>query len=509
MVCRPAVAALAFVALAGSLPAKAQADRQSPTRSAKAAPEPKPAESSSQDSGKSPPEQPAGPTTSDQSPPPSDAAGQPSIQSSLGPYGDPGGDRAFLAARGITYSLTYIGETFGVVSGGQRRGGIYEGRLDVQIDAELDKILSWSGATLHTSFYQIHGHGLSRYYLDTLSTTSSIEALSSSRLFELYLEQKLFSDTVSVRIGQLAADSEFISSQYAGLFINATFGWPTITAFNLPSGGPAYPLATPGIRVKWSPTQEISLMAGVFNGDPAGPGPGDPQENNAAGLDVRTKDPAFLIGEAAYAYNQGKNDTGLPGTIKLGGWYHLDRFDHQRFAGATPDGTSLLLADSSSSGVARRMRGNEGVYAVLDQLLYRAPDTKDGGLGMFARVSASPNDRNLVSFYADGGLTYKGLIPGRPDDVAGVSAGYVRISNSARGFDLDDALLNTGNFAAIRSSEAVIEATYQAQIVPGFTVQPDVQYVFRPGGTQVNPRSAVGAIEKDAAVIGVRATIRY
>lgn len=460
------------------------------------------------DVGGSPPEQPGGPATSDQ-PPAADSGPQPSIQTSLGPAGDPGGYRAYLASRGFSYSLTYIGETFGVVSGGQRRGGIYEGRLDAQFDADLDKILGWSGATLHASLYQIHGHGLSRYYLGNLATTSSIEALSSSRLFELYLDQKLFNDTVSVRVGQLAADSEFIVSQYAGLFINATFGWPTITASNLPSGGPAYPLATPAIRVKYSPFEQLTLMGAVFNGDPAGPGPGDPQINNRAGLDFRTKDPAFIIAEAAYAYNQDKNDKGLPGTVKLGGWYHLGRFDDQRFAIATPDATSLLLADSNSSGVARRLGGNSGVYAVLDQLLYREPDTKDGGLGIFARVSASPNDRNLVSFYADGGLTYKGLIPGRPDDTAGVSAAYIRISSSARGFDQDSALLNGTGFEAVRSSEAVIEATYQAQIVPGFTVQPDFQYIFRPGGTQVNPRSPTGAIEKDAAVIGIRATIRY
>jgi hypothetical protein len=31
----------------------------------------------------------------------------------------------------------------------------------------------------------------------------------------------------------------------------------------------------------------------------------------------------------------------------------------------------------------------------------------------------------------------------------------------------------------------------------------------RPGGRQVNLRSPDGAIEKDAAVVGLRATIRY
>jgi porin len=459
--------------------------------------------------GSDQPELPAGPQSTDQPGDEATSPSAPSIQSSLGPYGDPGGYRAYLQTRGITYSFTYIGETFGVVSGGQRRGGIYEGRLDAQFDADLDKLLGWSGATLHTNFYQIHGHGLSRYYLGNLFVTSGIEALSSTRLYELWLEQKLFDDKVAVRVGQLAADTEFLTSLYGGLFINSTFGWPAITAADLPNGGPAYPFATPAVRVKWQPNDQLTFMGAIFNGDPAGGGPGDPQINNGHGLEFRTRDPAFLIGEAAYTYNQGKDDKGLPGTIKLGGWHHLARFDDQRFAAVTADAPSPLLADPSSSGVARRLRGNDGIYAVIDQLLYREPGTSDQGLGMFARVSASPSDRNLVSFYADGGLTYKGLFPGRRDDTAGISVAYAEISSAARGFDRDTAFFNGGPYNAIRSSEMVIEATYQAQVVPGVTIQPDLQYIIRPGGNQVNPRSPTGAIEKNATVIGLRASIRY
>src|SRR4051794_6698762 len=91
-------------------------------------------------------------------------------------------------------------------------------------------------------------------HLGNLMTASGIEALPSTRLYELWLEQKFFDDTVALRAGQLAADTEFLVSQYATLFVNATFGWPAITAADLPSGGPAYPLATPGIRLKVAPT---------------------------------------------------------------------------------------------------------------------------------------------------------------------------------------------------------------------------------------------------------------
>ncbi len=116
-----------------------------------------------------------------------------------------------------------------------------------------------------------------------------------------------------MRAGQLAADSEFILSQYGGLFVNATFGWPAITAANLPNGGPAYPTATPAVRVKVEPLEGLSILAAVFNGDPVGPGgTKDPQRRDRSGFEFRTTDPPLFIGEAAYTYNKGKGAAGLP-----------------------------------------------------------------------------------------------------------------------------------------------------------------------------------------------------
>ena len=59
---------------------------------------------------------------------------------------------------------------------------------------------------------------------------SFIEATPATRLFELWFEQRLINDKVSIRFGQLAAHSEFILSDGAAAFINGTWGWPSITA---------------------------------------------------------------------------------------------------------------------------------------------------------------------------------------------------------------------------------------------------------------------------------------
>lgn len=430
-----------------------------------------------------------------------------SIQDQLGSYGDPEGLRSFLQKQGVTYSLTYIGESFGNVTGGSRRGGIYEGRLDFQFDADLDNLLGWSGASFHTNLFQIHGTGLSRYYVNNFITVSAIEALPSSRLYELWFEQKLFDDQLSLRIGQLASDTEFAVSQTGTLFVNSTFGWPNIMAVVLPSGGPIYPLATPGVRAKYVPNKNLSLQVGVFNGDPSGASQDykdpDPQRRNRTGTNFRTNDSALVIAEAAYAYGLEADDNLEPGTVTLGGWYHFGRFN-----GLRDDREGRSLADPASSGIARRFRGNSGIYGMIDQTIYREPDDPNDGASVFVRVSSSPTDRNLLDFYFDAGIGYKGLLPGRSDDTIGVAFALSQISDSARGLDTDTILLSRV-LGPRRSSEAILEATYQAVLGPGVTLQPDFQYVFRPNGGVANPRDPSGARIKNSAVFGLRATIRY
>jgi porin len=62
----------------------------------------------------------------------------------------------------------------------------------------------------------------------------------------------------------------------------------------------------------------------------------------------------------------------------------------------------------------------------------------------------------------------------------------------------------------IRKYEALLEATYQWQIMTGWTVQPDFQYIFRPGGGVPNPNDPTG-IQRipNAAVVGFRSTLKF
>ena len=127
------------------------------------------------------------------------------------------------------------------------------GRLEVAVGADMEKMIGWKGLTFFANGYQIHGESITGQDLGALMPVSYIEATPATRLFELWFEQKLLDDKLSIRFGQIAADSEFILSDSGGAFINGTWGWPSITAANMPQGGAAYPLATPGVRVAFNP----------------------------------------------------------------------------------------------------------------------------------------------------------------------------------------------------------------------------------------------------------------
>ncbi len=416
-----------------------------------------------------------------------------------------------LANKGLNFGATYIADNIANASGGVARGAIHFGRLDLSVDADLDKLVGWSGGRFYANAFAIYGQGLSRNYVYNLATISEIEALPDQRLYNAYFEQSFFNDRLNIRAGQQAADVEFFDSQTDDLFINGTFGWPAIKASNLPAGGPAPPIAVPGIRVKAALSDTITAYGAVFNGDPSGPGDADPQLRDHHGLAFRVNDPPWVIGQVRFNYDIGIGDRPLAGNFTPGAWKHYGSFGSQRL---TAEGQSI--ADPSGSGIPARLRGNYGIFAVIEQVLYRPPEVKDNstsasipGVTAFGRIAYSPPDRNLIDLYLDGGIGFVGFVPGRPLDRFGVAMAYMRISNTARNLDIDTQAF-TGIESPVRSNETLIEMIYEAHVKPGWLIAPYLQYVFRPSGGIPSPNDPTGTSRiGDAAVFGVTTTIRY
>jgi porin len=416
----------------------------------------------------------------------------PSIATSLPHNGDPAGYRKWLGQHGVVYGLEYTNDVLSNVRGGTKTGTIDQGKLHGILTIDFGKLAGWNGLTGFVNVFQIHNTGrIRRDLVGGLNTIAAIEAVPTTRLSELWLEQSFASGKVSLKAGQLTADSEFFFSELSTMFLQSD--WPTIGAVNLPSGGAAYPLSTPGVRLKVDPVKNVSLLLAVLNGDPAGPGPGDEQIRNRYGLNFRVSDPPFVIGEAQFQRNMGKKDEGLATTLKLGGWGHFGQFNDQRIAIG-----GGLLADPAGSGMAVKHRGNNGLYAVIDQQLYRPKGgDQQSGISVYTRASMSPSDRNLIDAYIDGGITFGGMIPQRPHDRFGAAVIYAKFSDSVRAFDRDKVLFTGAG--PIRDYETNLELTYVAQIVPGWTVQPNLQFIWHPNGDA----------SKNATVVGARSLWRF
>jgi porin len=418
--------------------------------------------------------------------------------------GDMGGVRPWLGQYGVTFQLTETSEYLANVRGGLDRGGAYDGVTTATLGLDTEKAFGLKGGQFNISALQIHGTNLSTRKLGTLNTASGIEADATTRLWEMWYQQSFLDKRIDVKIGQQSIDQEFIVSQYSATFINTMFGWPALPSYDMPSGGPAYPLSALGVRVRGKITPSLSALAGVFDGDPLGNNP-----NNLSGTNFNLHNGTLFIGELQYAINQPSDDdapgskksSGLPGTYKLGVWYNKNRFDDQRF-----DNNGLPLANPAATGVANAHHGNYSFYAVADQMIWRPDPDKPRSIGVFTRLMGAPGDRNLVSFAANLGVVMKAPFEGRDNDSVGLAVTYIKVGNHVHDADLDArAFLNSPY--GVRTQETTLEATYNYQVAPWWTMQADAQYTFNAGAGQ-NPNDPAQPL-RNTFVLGVRALLTF
>lgn len=402
------------------------------------------------------------------------------------------GEAAARRQSAVVLALTYNSDANYDVTGGARTGGAYLQRLGLIADADLSDLLGWRGASAHFSVHAIQGQGLSAHRVGNLLTVSGIEAEPALRLFNAWIEQKTGSG-LAVRVGQFTAAQEFAISSTANLFINSTFGWPGSFATDLPSGGPAYPLAGPGARIAAQPNPKTLVRAAVFSGDPAGRGAGDPQRRDLHGFNgFRFKGRPFAIAEIV----RSSGGAEPLWSATFGGWVHFDRF---RALSPSMDGSSPDRAEPASFP---RLRGNRAVYLVGDGLIWRRHGRSLRG---FARFSASPAGRNPIDIYVDAGLTLAGLFRSRSQDVLGFGVAVARISPSLRA--ADPKAPGTGGLARVAGYEGVIEASYQVHASGSVAIQPNAQLVLNPSGWIEAPGTPPPR-ETKAFILGVRTSVR-
>jgi porin len=400
---------------------------------------------------------------------------------------------------GITFGLTETSEVLGNVTGGVHTGAAYEGLTLMSLGVDTSKALGWSGGTFNVSAFQIHGRNLAVDNADSLDTPSGIEADRSTRLWEIWFQQTFWGGKADIKVGQQSLDQEFLTSTGASTFINTAMGWPIVPSYDQYAGGPAYPLSSLGVRLRVRPTDNLTLLAAVFDDNPpGGPFDDDSQVRGAeqSGTAFNLGTGTLIFGEAQYVTgqpstgDQASGGYGLPGTYKLGFWY-----DTGSFPGESPS-------------AAASYRGNWSVYGVGDQTVWQPDPHAARALGVFARLMGAPGDRNLISFGLEAGAVLKAPLPGRDGDSLGLGYGLAKAASTV--VLQATAAAGAGGVpdSPTRSSESFVELTYQAQIAPWWQVQPDAQYVFLPGAGVVNPDEPAQRVGNEA-IFGVRTNITF
>ena len=83
-------------------------------------------------------------------------------------------------------------------------------------------------------------------------------------------------------------------------------------------------------------------------------------------------------------------------------------------------------------------------------------------------------------------------------------AGGFRVKHSVKNWPDEESRQGLAN---ARNVEALFEICYTAKLNPGWTFQPDFQYILQPGGGISEP-SSKGTVQ-NAAVWGIRTTINF
>ena len=416
------------------------------------------------------------------------------------------------AGHSVTVGLTESAEWLRNLRGGLKTGQIYHGLATLTLGLDTEQADAWMGGNFNLSALQIHGRSLSAGFVGSLQSASNIEADPGPRLWEVWYQQKVLGDSMDIKLGQQSIDQEFMASQYSALFIGPAFGWPALPSYDLPAGGPVYPLSVPGVRIRARLNQTTTWLVGAFAGNPANSSPSqDPQQVNPRGTTFSLHGGTLYISELQYGRNQpdstesGSTANGsLPGTYKLGTWYHTHKFSDPRF-----DDGGRSLAHPLSSGNALQHSGNYSVYGLADQTVWREGEAGARVVNVFARAMAAPGNRNPISFSANFGVTMTAAFEQRSEDVIGLGVGYVRIGSHLRALDADTQVFLATN-QPVRNSETFIEATYQYQLTNRWQLQGTLQYTRHPAGGAVDTNNPANAKRTpNATVVGLRTNFMF
>ena len=372
------------------------------------------------------------------------------------------GYRDMLADRGIVFSGTTVLDLQGNVSGGARRAFAGADASLLAIDADMEKLAAFKGLLFHAEFAGNAGQNLSTKSLDNILQVATAFSQQGYYLGQLYAQQRFFGDALTVQIGRLTTANNFASLPVFNDYISFANNPIPLSLTNNTIYFTSLPSVEWAAVVTAVPTESITFAVGVYNTNLPSARP------SQHGIDFSFEGSGgpMEVAQLTYNLNRGQDDTGLPATYYIGGFY--SGADYQAL----------------SNGSIRR--GNYGFYLEAQQMIYRyGGPGSDMGLTPWFAITYNPQETiNQLPLLILAGAAYHGLIPGRGDDNASFAVYYGKISPALSSV----------------SGEKVLELNYTWWATPWLAITPDVHYIFNPGGSSSS---------RNAAVLGTQVQILF
>ena len=417
--------------------------------------------------------------------------------------GDPGEYRSSLANKGVTFSLQYINDYFGIVQGDTTRGHDDDwGRVRLTIDVDFEKLLGIHGLTFHITGLNQNG-GNAGANIGSIANPSSLVSAQTTRVDTYWLQYKMFHDMLWIRGGQLAQQDDYGVQEYGSSYVMEPLGYAYGNLFSNVNAT-FDPASKPGVEIQLHPYGGFYGKAMFQNGQS---NPYGDQDQHGVGFD--TGGPGVLSSEIGYRQDDPSQwPVYKPGTSakdgKDGKTVAADstyKFGKRWFwEGTLPEVYKIGLYWNFGDFVDLRngynIHQNYLIYASINQAVFRESHYGPGyfrGLDAFIGGTFSPDNDSPLPWQITGGLRYTGLFPTRDKDT--LAFGVVASHRS-------DALDTAASALAFGSSEdeTAIELNYAAEVTPWLLVQPTFQYYFNPGGTSRH---------ENAALLGVRTKVVF
>lgn len=354
------------------------------------------------------------------------------------------------------WGVAYTSEFWGNVSGGLNRGVRYMDNLDLTAEFNLDEMIGWRGGTLFLYGLGNQGGSISELVGD-YQGISNIEAETSWRLFEAWIEKAVPGTGISLLGGLYDVNSEFNMLPSAQLFINSSHGIGAAMGTSGRAGPSIFPLTSLGARLKMKLVPGLYLQTAAVDGIPSNPG-----STGGTKIYLRKDDGLLVTGELTYlAGGTGEarrastmlrrnTEPETPARIAVGGWYYTRQ--------------SRSFAESGGEGRQR------GVYAIAEALFSGEGAHPGEGLFLFGRMELVNAEFTPVTGYFGGGLVYGGLLREGGKDRAGLA-----VAHAIRSPDYQ-----VGRSAASHA-ETNLELTYLTVLNDHLRMQLNSQYVRNPG----------------------------